>query len=54
MWILELTVTNMLKIVKIRTLRNSQIVFSLGRGLIFQGFQHLQKLAENASKWRLE
>ena len=50
MWILEMTATNMSKIVKIRTLRNSQIVFSRGRGFIFQGFRHLQTLAKKTKK----
>ena len=54
MWILELTVKHVPKIMKICALRNSQIVFSRGRGFIFQGFQHLQKLAKIASKWRLK
>ena len=53
MWILELTVKHVPKIMKICALRNSQIVFSRGRGFIFQGFQHLQKSTKNASKWRL-
>ena len=53
MWILELSLTHVPKIMKICGLRNSQIVLSHWRGLIFQGFQHLQKLAKNASKWRL-
>ena len=53
MWILELTVKHVPKIMKICVLRNSQIVFSRGRGFIFQGFQHLQKFAKIASKWRL-
>ena len=53
MWTLELTVKHVPKIMKICALRNSQIVFSRGRGFIFQGFQHLQKLAKIASKWRL-
>ena len=54
MWILELTVKNVPKIMKMRALRNSQIVFSRGRGFIFQGFQHFQKLTKIASKWRLK
>ena len=54
MWILELTVKHVPKIMKICALRNSQIVFSRGRGLIFQGFRHLQKLTKTASKWRLK
>ena len=53
MWILELSLKHVPKIMKTCALRNSQIVFSRGRGFIFQGFQHLQKLAKNASKWRL-
>ena len=53
MWILELTVKNVSKFVKMHALRNSQSVFSRGRGFIFQGFQHLQQIAENTSKWRL-
>ena len=54
MWTLELTVKHVPKIVKIRTLRNSKIVFSRWRGFIFQGFQHLQKVAKMPSKWRLK
>ena len=54
MWILELTVERVPKIVKIRTLRNSKIVFSRGRGFIFQGCQHLQKVAKMLSKWELK
>ena len=54
MWILELTVKHVPKIMKICALRNSQIVFSRGRGFIFQGFQHLQKVAKMPSKWRLK
>ena len=50
MWTLELTVKHVQKIVKMHALRNSQIVFSRGRGLILQGFQHLHKLAKNAFK----
>ena len=53
MWILELAVKHVPQIMKICALRNSQIVFSRGRGFIFQGFQHLKKLTKNASKWRL-
>ena len=54
MWILELTVKHVPKIMKICALRNSQIVFSRGRGFIFQGFQHLQKVAKIPSTWRLK
>ena len=54
MWTLELTVKHLPKIVKMHALRNSQIVFPRGRGFSFQGFQHLQKIAENTSTWRLE
>ena len=54
MWTLELAVKHVPKIMNICALRNSQIVFSRGRGLIFQGFQHFQKLAEFASKIRLK
>ena len=54
MWILELTVTHVSKNLKIRTLRNSKIMFSLWRDFIFQGFQHPQKLAKIAQKWRLK
>ena len=50
MWTLELTLTHVSKIMKIRDLRNSQIVVSRGRGFIFQGFQHLQKVAKIPSK----
>jgi len=45
MWILELTVEHVPKIVKICTFRNFTIVFSRGRGFIFQGCQHLQNAA---------
>ena len=54
MWILERAVKHVPKIVKMHALRNSQIVFSRGRGFIFQGFQHLQKVAKMPSKWRLK
>ena len=54
MWILELTVKHVPEIVKMYALRNSQIVFSRGRGFIFQGFQHFQKVTKMPSKWRLE
>ena len=54
MWTLELTVKHVPKIMKICVLRNSQIVFSRGRGFIFQGFQHLQKLTKNASISKLK
>ena len=50
MWTLELTVKHVPKIVKMCALRNSEIVFSRERGFIFQGFQHLQKLAKIPSK----
>ena len=52
-WNLEVTVTHVPKIMKICALRNSEIVFSRGRGFIFQGFRHLQKFTKIVSKWRL-
>ena len=54
MWTLELTVKNVSKTVKMCALRNTEIVFSRGRGFIFQGFQHLQKLDRIAQKWKLK